>query len=78
MFINNEFVDSVSGRTFPTINPCTGEKICDIQEADKVDTAYSSIVPVPGNVSLVISSMTLEKGRASLSHDPYLWQLYYV
>ena len=36
IFINNEFVDSVSGRTFPTINPATGKKICDIAEGDKV------------------------------------------
>ena len=36
LFINNEFVNSVSGKTFPTINPTTGEKICDIQEGDKV------------------------------------------
>ena len=27
----------VSGKTFPTINPATGEKICDVQEGDKAD-----------------------------------------
>ena len=37
LFINNEWVNSVSGKTFPTINPCTGQKIIDIQEADKAD-----------------------------------------
>ncbi|XP_063435466.1 retinal dehydrogenase 2-like [Mytilus trossulus] len=37
IFINNEFVNSVSGKVFPTINPATGEKICDIQEGDKAD-----------------------------------------
>lgn len=37
LFINNEWVDSVSGKTFPTINPCTEEKICDVQEGDKAD-----------------------------------------
>ncbi len=36
IFINNEWVNSVSGKTFPTINPSTGEKICDVQEGDKV------------------------------------------
>ena len=36
LFINNEFVDSVSGKTFPTINPVTEEKICDVAEGDKV------------------------------------------
>ncbi|KAJ7383403.1 Aldehyde dehydrogenase, mitochondrial [Desmophyllum pertusum] len=30
VFINNKFVDSVSGKAFPTINPATGEKICDV------------------------------------------------
>lgn len=36
LFINNAFVDSVSGKTFPTINPSTGAKIADVQEGDKV------------------------------------------
>lgn len=37
IFINNEWRNSVSGEVFPTINPCTGEKICDVQEGDKSD-----------------------------------------
>jgi len=37
IFINNEFVNSVSGKVFPTINPSTGEKIVDVQEGDKAD-----------------------------------------
>ncbi|XP_013400509.1 aldehyde dehydrogenase, mitochondrial [Lingula anatina] len=37
IFINNEWVNSASGKTFPTINPSTGEKICDVQEGDKAD-----------------------------------------
>ncbi|XP_033760284.1 aldehyde dehydrogenase X, mitochondrial-like isoform X2 [Pecten maximus] len=37
IFINNEFCDSVSGKVFPTINPCTGDKISDVQEGDKAD-----------------------------------------
>ncbi|PNF22956.1 Retinal dehydrogenase 2 [Cryptotermes secundus] len=37
LFINNEFVDSVSGKTFPTVNPATGKKIVDIAEGDKAD-----------------------------------------
>jgi len=37
IFINNEYVNSVSGKVFPTINPSTGEKIIDIQEGDKAD-----------------------------------------
>jgi aldehyde dehydrogenase (NAD+) len=37
LLINNEWVDSVSGRTFPTINPATGEEICQVAEADAAD-----------------------------------------
>jgi len=37
LFINNEFVDSVSGKTFTTYDPCTGDKIADVQEGDKAD-----------------------------------------
>ncbi|KTF74511.1 hypothetical protein cypCar_00013943 [Cyprinus carpio] len=37
IFINNEWHDSVSGKVFSTYNPTTGEKICDVQEADKAD-----------------------------------------
>lgn len=36
LFINNEFVDSVSGKTFTTINPVNEKKIIDVSEADKV------------------------------------------
>lgn len=36
VFINNRFVDSVSGKTFPTINPATGEVICEVAEGDKM------------------------------------------
>ena len=28
LLINNRWVDSESGKTFPTINPATGEEIC--------------------------------------------------
>ncbi len=40
LFINNEFVDSVSGKTFPTVNPVNEEKICDVAEGDKVSTVH--------------------------------------
>lgn len=30
-------MDAESGNTFPTINPATGEKICDVAEGDKAD-----------------------------------------
>lgn len=37
LFINNEFVNSVSGKTFKTINPATEEVICEVQEGDAAD-----------------------------------------
>merc|ERR1712240_246618 len=36
-FINNEFVESISGKTFETLNPATGEVITEVQEGDKAD-----------------------------------------
>jgi aldehyde dehydrogenase (NAD+) len=37
LLINNEWVESVSGRRFETINPATGETICTVAEADAAD-----------------------------------------
>lgn len=37
LFIDNEFVNSVSGKTFDTVNPATEEVICSVQEADRED-----------------------------------------
>ena len=37
ILIDNKWVESVSGKRFPTINPATGEKIADVAEADEAD-----------------------------------------
>jgi aldehyde dehydrogenase (NAD+) len=37
LLIDNQWVDSASGKTFPTINPATGEVICHVAEADAAD-----------------------------------------
>ncbi len=37
LLIGNEWVNSKSGKTFPTLNPATGEEICRIAEADAED-----------------------------------------
>jgi aldehyde dehydrogenase (NAD+) len=37
LLINNRWVPSESGKTFATINPATGEEICQIAEADAAD-----------------------------------------
>jgi len=37
LYINGEFVESVSGKTFDTPNPATGETLATVYEADKED-----------------------------------------
>src|SRR5271154_227471 len=37
LFIGGKWLDSVSGKTFPAINPATGATICQVAEADKAD-----------------------------------------
>ena len=45
LFINNEWVDAVSGKTFTTYDPTNGEKICDVAEADKADIDKVELTP---------------------------------
>ena len=35
MLIGGKWVDAQSGKTFPTLNPATGETICQVAEGDK-------------------------------------------
>src|SRR6267154_2700154 len=37
LLINGKWVDSASGKTFPTINPSTGEVITQVAESDAAD-----------------------------------------
>ncbi|KAF3886001.1 MULTISPECIES: aldehyde dehydrogenase family protein [Nostocales] len=37
LLINNEWVESISGKRFETINPATGDVICSVAEADAAD-----------------------------------------
>src|ERR1700734_3586023 len=37
LLINNCWVPSESGKTFATVNPSTGEEICQVAEADAAD-----------------------------------------
>jgi aldehyde dehydrogenase (NAD+) len=37
ILIGGKWVNSVSGKTFPTLNPATGEPICQVAEGDKAD-----------------------------------------
>jgi aldehyde dehydrogenase (NAD+) len=37
LLINNRWIASESGKTFATVNPATGEEICQVAEADAAD-----------------------------------------
>ena len=37
LFINNEFVDAISGKTFATIDPSDETELAQVAEADKAD-----------------------------------------
>src|ERR1700680_1105665 len=37
MLIGGKWVDSASGKTFATVNPATGETLCQVAEGDKAD-----------------------------------------
>ena len=41
LLVNNEWVDSFSGKSFETINPATGEAICSVAEAETEDVALA-------------------------------------
>ncbi|MFZ0523824.1 MAG: aldehyde dehydrogenase family protein, partial [Candidatus Acidiferrales bacterium] len=41
MLINGKWVDSVSGKTFPTYNPATGDVLSNIAEGDKEDIDHA-------------------------------------
>ena len=37
LFIGGKWLDAVSNKTFPAINPATGDTICQVAEGDKAD-----------------------------------------
>ncbi|KAJ3212044.1 aldehyde dehydrogenase (NAD(P)(+)) ald5 [Dinochytrium kinnereticum] len=41
LFINNEFVPSIAGQKFKTVDPATGEVICEVYEALKEDVDHA-------------------------------------
>ena len=45
LLIDNQWVDSASGKTFPTINPATGETICQVAEADAAGLMVGNVFP---------------------------------
>jgi aldehyde dehydrogenase (NAD+) len=83
LFINGKFVNSVSGKTFPCINPATEETICQVQEAghEDVDLAVKAArnafapdsewrtMPSSGRRDIMLNFASLiEKHKEELSH----------
>jgi betaine-aldehyde dehydrogenase len=48
LYIHGTYVNSTSGETFNTINPATGEVICDVQSASDVDVDAAVLSAVNG------------------------------
>ena len=42
IFIDNEWHKAANGKTFPVINPSTGEEICQVEEGTGVSYNYIS------------------------------------
>ena len=40
IFINNEWHKAIKGKTFPVINPSTGEEICQVEEGTEYEPLY--------------------------------------
>lgn len=36
IFINNEWHKAENGKTFPVVNPSTGEEVCQVEEGSQV------------------------------------------
>ena len=59
LFIDGQWVDAESGKTFQTPNPATGEPLAEVAEADKADidkavaAARPSAGPYPRTTRLV-------------------------
>ena len=75
LFIDNEFVDATSGRTFETIDPATEEVIAKVAEGDKEDVNRSAKkgnknMQMKAFVSRCIAGLLLrrrERSRSALS-----------
>ena len=63
LFIDNEFVDAASGRTFETIDPATEEVIAKVAEGDKEDVNRSA---KKGNMNMQMKAFVYPRCIAGL------------
>jgi delta 1-pyrroline-5-carboxylate dehydrogenase len=66
LLINNRWVNSRSGKTFPTINPSTGEEICQVAEADEADV--NEAVKVARHAFEIEIGLSRAKASCSAEH----------
>jgi acyl-CoA reductase-like NAD-dependent aldehyde dehydrogenase len=74
IFINGEFVNSVSGKTFDTINPSTGKVLAKVQEGDKEDIdnavkAARAVAPIWANMDPSKRSSLLHKWASLIEEN---------
>ena len=51
LLVNGQWINSASGKTFPTINPSTGEEIAQVAEADAADVDKAVAPPAPPSIT---------------------------
>jgi hypothetical protein len=54
IFINNEWYKAENGKTFPVINPSTGEEICQVEEATRVRIHMDIFIDLIDQIFFVI------------------------
>lgn len=67
IFINNEWHDAVSGKKFEVFNPANEEKICEVEEGDKVGLSFLLLTLVL-NLILHLKSRKQTSTSADIKH----------
>uniref|UniRef100_A0A2K6NRD2 aldehyde dehydrogenase (NAD(+)) n=1 Tax=Rhinopithecus roxellana TaxID=61622 RepID=A0A2K6NRD2_RHIRO len=72
IFINNEWHNAVSRKTFPTVNPSTGEVICQVAEGDKaletLDNGKPYVISYLVDLDMVLKCLRYYAGWADKYH----------
>uniref|UniRef100_G1QGJ8 aldehyde dehydrogenase (NAD(+)) n=1 Tax=Nomascus leucogenys TaxID=61853 RepID=G1QGJ8_NOMLE len=72
IFINNEWHDAISRKTFPTVNPSTGEVICQVAEGDKaletLDNGKPYVISYLVDLDMVLKRLRYYAGWADKYH----------
>ena len=63
LFIDGQWVDAESGKTFSTPNPATGETLAEVAEADKANGGCHQMLLSRGNFSLICEAVRYRPQR---------------